>query len=82
MGLRDLGATRTLGRVGAQSKPEGISATLGNPCREVRLLQGGVGAGVLCQSHLPSAHTLAQAHPLYLPFFSLLHLAGIQVTVQ
>lgn len=39
MGLRDLGATHTLGRVGAQSKPEGISATLGNPCREVRLLQ-------------------------------------------
>ena len=71
----------TLGCVGAQSKPEGVGATLGNPCWEVGLLQEEVerspepGPPSLCP--LPSSGS-----PSYLPFFSLLHFTGVQVALQ
>lgn len=59
---RDLGPT--LGCVGTQSKPEGISAALGNPCGEVCLLREEPGWSPE-PAPPPSAH--APAWPLYVP---------------
>lgn len=71
----------TLGCVGAQSKAEGIGATLGNPRGEVSLLQE-----ELEQSAEPGAPSLcplpSPGHDSYLPFLSPLHFTGIQVALQ